>query len=108
MNLLKSSGAKKWFLILLGSLSWSWTMFKSGLFGQYGMGFWGANGHDGVWHIALAESLSRQTLSAPIFSGNLLQNYHLGFDIVLAGLHKLTAIPTVNLYFQMIPPILAV
>lgn len=108
MNLLKSSGAKKWLLIFLGSLSWSWTMFKSGLFGQYGMGFWGANGHDGIWHIALAESLSRQTLSAPIFSGNLLQNYHLGFDIVLAGLHKLTAIPTVNLYFQIIPPILAV
>lgn len=99
---------KKWLLILLGSLSWSWTMVKSGLFGQYGMGFWGANGHDGVWHIALSESLSRGTLSAPIFSGRLLQNYHLGFDIVLAVLHKLTSIPTVNLYFQIIPPILAV
>lgn len=108
MNLLKSSGAKKWFLILLGSLSWVWTMVKSGIIGQYGMGFWGANGHDGVWHIALIESLSRGTLSTPIFSGHVLQNYHLGFDIVLAGLHKLTSIPTVNLYFQIIPPILAI
>lgn len=83
-------------------------MVKSGWIYSYGMGFWGANGHDGVWHIALIESLAKGSLSIPIFSGHELQNYHIGFDLLLAALHKLIFIPVVNLYFQIIPPILAI
>src|SRR6266478_5563744 len=71
------------------------------------MGFWGANGHDGIWHIALAENLSKGSFQIPVFSGSFLQNYHLGFDLLLATLHKLTSVPVVNLYFQILPPILA-
>lgn len=97
-----------WFVILAGSLVWSLTMIKSGLIYKYGMGFWGANGHDGVWHISLIESLSRGSLEMPIFAGEVVKNYHIGFDLLLAGIHVLTRIPTVNLYFQVIPPILAV
>jgi len=95
-------------LILVGSLTWSLTMVKSGWVYPFGLGFWGANGHDGIWHIAVIESLSRGTLAMPVFSGAGLQNYHIGFDLLLASFHKLTQIPTVNLYFQIIPPILAV
>ncbi len=95
-------------LILIGSLTWSLTMVKSGWVYPFGLGFWGANGHDGIWHIAVIESLSRGTLAMPVFSGAGLQNYHIGFDLLLASFHKLTQIPTVNLYFQIIPPILAV
>ena len=73
-----------------------------------GLGFWGANGHDGIWHIALSESLGRGALSMPIFAGGSLQNYHIGFDLILAFLHKITFIPTSALYFQIIPPILAI
>ena len=95
-------------LILIGTLIWSLTMVKSGLVYPYGMGFWGPNGHDGVWHIALAESLSRGSYGMPVFSGETLQNYHVGFDLILAFLNRLTTIPIVNLYFQIIPPVLAV
>ncbi|MEK7112359.1 MAG: hypothetical protein AAB875_03450 [Patescibacteria group bacterium] len=95
------------FLILLGTVTWSITMVKSGLVYSYGMGFWGPNGHDGVWHIALAESLSRGSREMPVFSGETLKNYHVGFDLLLAFLHKLTTIPISTLYFQIIPPILA-
>jgi len=95
-------------LIVVGSIIWSLIMVKSGLVYSYGMGFWGPNGHDGVWHIALAESLSRGSRGMPVFSGEILKNYHAGFDLILAALHKLTTIPIVNLYFQIIPPILAV
>lgn len=97
----------KWFLILTGTLSWSWTMVKSGWLYSYGLGFWGANGHDGVWHIALAESLARGSLGMPVFAGQSLQNYHIGFDLILALLHEITFLPIVNLYFQITPPILA-
>lgn len=98
----------KWLVIILGTISWSWTMVKSGWMYSFGMGFWGANGHDGIWHIALAENLSKWSFGMPVFSGYLLKNYHIGFDFFLALIHKITFIPIVNIYFQIIPPILAV
>ncbi|HJY98705.1 MAG TPA: hypothetical protein VJ227_03255 [Patescibacteria group bacterium] len=97
----------KWLVIALGTIGWSWTMVKSGWVYSFGMGFWGANGHDGIWHIALIESLSRGSLKMPIFSGASLQNYHIGYDLVIAFLHRITSIPVVNLYFQVAPPIIA-
>lgn len=95
------------FLVFFGMIAWSITMVKSGFVYSYGIGFWGPNGHDGVWHIALANSLSRGSLEMPVFAGEQLKNYHIGFDLLLAGLHKLTFIPAATLYFQIIPPFLA-
>ena len=94
-------------LIIIGTITWSLTMVRSGLLYKFGYGFWGPNGHDGIWHIALSNSLSKGTLENPIFSGSLLQNYHLGFDLLLALLNKLTTIPISILYFQILPPIFA-
>ncbi len=82
-------------------------MVKSGLTYTFGAGFWGANGHDGVWHIALAKSLARGSLDNPVFAGVRLQNYHLGFDFLLALINKLTSIPVTVLYFQILPPLFA-
>ncbi len=107
MNILKRN-FKIWLLILIGTVMWSLTMVKSGLIYDYGMGFWGPNGHDGVWHVALASSLARGSLDMPIFASEKIKNYHLGFDLVLAGLHNISRIPIVNLYFQILPPIFAI
>src|SRR3972149_1802911 len=71
------------------------------------MGFWGPNGHDGIWHIVVINGLSNGSLAIPIFAGETIKNYHIGFDILVAIIHKLTGIPVVNLYFQIIPPVLA-
>lgn len=87
---------------------WSLTMVKSGLVYDYGMGFWGANAHDGLWHVSLIESLSQGSLKLPIFSGETIRNYHIGFDLILATMSKLTRIPPLNLYFQVVPPIMAI
>lgn len=95
-------------LIVAGTVSWSLTMVKSGLVYSFGMGFWGANGHDGVWHLALINSLSKGSFNMPTFAGESIKNYHLGYDLLLAFIHNITAIPSVNLYFQIIPPILAI
>jgi len=94
-------------LIMSGSLTWSLTMIKSGIVYSYGMGFWGPNGHDGVWHIALAQGLARGSWDMPIFAGDTIRNYHIGFDLILTVLHKLTFIPIHTLYFQVLPPILS-
>ncbi len=99
-------------LIILGSISWCLTMIKSGVIYLYGMGFWGANGHDGIWHIALINSLSKGPpaggLEMPVFAGYMIQNYHIGFDLVLALIHRLTNISAFTLYFQIAPMVMAI
>src|SRR3989344_1062154 len=96
------------FLLTAGTLSWSLTMIKSGLTYPFGVGFWGANGHDGIWHIALARSLARGDMDMPIYSGEDIKNYHLGFDVFLGSLADLTKLPVSTLYFQVLPPVLAI
>ena len=84
-------------------------MVKSGIGYDFGLGFWGPNGHDGIWHIALAKSFSRTlTLDNPVFAGEVLKNYHLGFDLLMATIHKLTSIPINTLYFQILPVIFSI
>jgi hypothetical protein len=102
-------------LIFIGSLAWSLTMVKSGWNYAYGLGFWGANGHDGVWHIALINSLAKEFPSGlwkgfgmPVFAGEPLKNYHIGFDLMVALTNKLTNLPVSFLYFQVFPPVFAV
>ena len=98
-------------LLIAGTVAWSLTMVKSGLCWAgdcaSGIGFWGPNGHDGIWHISFAKSLAKGTWEIPIFSGEQIQNYHIGFDLLLAALHKLTFIPVQILYFQILPPAMA-
>lgn len=94
-------------LLLLGTLAWSLTMVKSGWIYPFGMGFWGANGHDGIWHLALINNLSKGIFNVPVFAGYPLQNYHIGFDLLVAFLFKITRVPVINLYFQILPPVFA-
>lgn len=93
--------------IILGSVIWSLTMVKSGLRYDFGIGFWGPNGHDGVWHISLANALSTGSYEMPIFAGEAIKNYHIGFDLFLAFLHRITSIPMSIIYFQILPFIFA-
>ncbi len=97
----------KWLLILTGTIVWSLTMVKSGLIYSYGAGFWGANGHDGIWHIALIDKLTEFPFMMPVFAGFPLQNYHIGFDLLVAFLHIETGFSISNLYFQILPPVFA-
>lgn len=100
-------GMPKWLIIVVGTVSWSLTMVRSGWFYPYGTGFWGANGHDAIWHLALINSLSRWDFNVPVFAGYALQNYHLGFDLLVAFLHIETGIGINILYFQILPPVFA-
>lgn len=102
-----SAIVKRNLLIFLGTLTWSVTAVKSGLLYSYGLGFWGPQGHDGIWHLSLIESLSRGNLSMPLYAGEIIKNYHLGFDLCVAALHLVTFIPVSWLYFQILPPLFA-
>lgn len=95
-------------LLILGVLAQGITMFRSGLIYDFGMGFWGANGHDGVWHLALANQVLRNfPPSHPTLAGFQLTNYHYFYDFLLALVNKLTTIPIHYLYFQIFPIFLA-
>ncbi len=83
-------------------------MVKSGLVYSFGMGFWGPNGHDGVWHLAVIQGLIRGSLEMPVFAGVMIHNYHVGFDLLVAMLSRLSFIPAHFWYFQILPPVLAI
>lgn len=96
-------------LILISSLLLSVTMFRSGLNYEFGIGFWGPNGHDAVWHLSLINQLKLSIPpNNPIFSGEVLSNYHWGYDLLVALISKFTLISPSILYFQILPLIFAI
>lgn len=105
------SSVKKYLLIILGGVSWYLVMVRSGLCWDKGcaggVGFWGANGHDGVWHLALIKSLAGGNFQMPTFAGWDIQNYHIGFDLLMSWVVRLTGVSVSVLYFQIVPALLA-
>jgi len=101
---------KLWLVILLflGIVAQGLTMVRSGLVYNFGMGFWGANGHDGIWHLALTNQVLRSFPPPhPTLAGFQLTNYHYFYDLFLALVSQLTLIPSTTLYFQIFPIFLA-
>ncbi len=97
------------FLISLGSLSWLLTTIKNGLLYDYGLGFWGAHGHDSLWHLSLIESVKRGLpLENFSFAGIALTNYHFFYDLMLGVTSIFTHIPGVDLYFRLFPFLISV
>ena len=95
-------------LIILGSLTWLATTVKNGLIYDYGMGFWGPHGHDGIWHIGLIEAIKRGIPPQnPAFAGEQLTNYHYFYDLLLAQTSAFTGIESIDLYFRLFPALLS-
>lgn len=91
-------------VIFIGTIFLSLTMIRSGSLYQYGIGFWGPNGHDGIWHLSLINQLQKNIPpNNPIFSGTILNNYHWGFDLFVALIGKITNINNVFIYFKLLP-----
>lgn len=79
-------------------------VIRSGTQIENGVGFWGPNGHDGVWHLALINQISNPfKINMPIMSGEILKNYHPFFDIIIATFIKITSISPSILLFQIFP-----
>lgn len=84
-------------------------MFRSGLKYEYGLGFWGPNGHDAIWHLSLINQLKLSVPPHnPIFSNTTLSNYHWGYDLVVALISKITQLNPSILYFQILPIVFAI
>ena len=91
-------------LIIIGSLFFSLTMIRSGWLYDYGMGFWGPNGHDSIWHLSLINQLLKNVPpNNPVFSGEKLMGYHWGFDLFTALIVKFFHLNLFNVYFRYLP-----
>lgn len=93
------------FLLILGTLVEGFINFPSGFPYQNGHLYWSAQGHDGLWHVAVIEAIKRnfppQNL---LYAGEKLFNYHYFSDIIMAGFSK--CFPFLNildLYFRYFP-----
>lgn len=94
--------------ILISTLLQVLPVIRSGLTYPYGIGFWGPMGHDGIWHLALINQITNPlTIPIPCLSGQLLQNYHPFFDIVIAFSSYLTHLPTNIWLFQIAPIVIS-
>ena len=81
-------------------------VIRSGLNYDYGIGFWGSNGHDAIWHLSLINHIVNPfKIKLPIFAGEFLNNYHPFFDILIGLLSKITTISSSIWYFQIFPVI---
>jgi len=91
-------------LILIGTALISSTMFRSGSVYNFGIGFWGPNGHDAIWHLGVINQLSQHLPPEnPSFSGNILKNYHWGFDYIALLTQKITGLNLLTVYFRFLP-----
>lgn len=97
-----------WVSIFLGSLFFSVPMIRSGTIESWGMGFWGPNGHDGVWHLSLINQSTSFPIKNPVFSGETLSGYHWGFDFLAGLVSRLFFLPTHDVYFKLLPIIFAI
>lgn len=89
---------------VLGTIFQAIPVFKSGLRYDFGIGFWGPNTHDGVWHIALIEQLIKSVPPQnPIFAGTTLKNYHYFYDLLVAATNYISRIDVLDLVFRFYP-----
>jgi len=100
-------------VLILGFLLGSFTLItvgRSGLVYVYGLGLWGPNGHDAVFHLSLSQHFRTMLLSLnnPQINGELLKNYHFGFDWLTALAGKLTGFSLLDLYFRLIPMLIII
>jgi len=91
-------------ILLIGTFLTSFTMLKSGLVYDFGLGFWGPNGHDAIWHLGLiTQILESFPPLHPVFSGALLSNYHWGYNLFTAFISYLLPFSLLDIYFRVLP-----
>lgn len=70
-----------------------------------GINFWGVHGHDGIWHLAIANvSFHQFPFIAPTFAGQNLYGYNYAFDFIVFILSKIGIDPLIS-YFKLLPVI---
>lgn len=68
-----------------------------------GIFFWGVHGHDGIWHLAIANaSFNSLPFKAPTYFGVQMSGYNYLFDLIMHGM-SFIGIPAIITYFKIFP-----
>lgn len=86
------------------------TVVRSGNIYPFGLGIWGPNGHDAIFHISLIQKFSENPfdLSHPQLSGEKLANYHFVFDYFSGLFSKATKLSPNTVYFFVFPIVISI
>jgi len=96
-------------VIVVGSFFQLSTVFRSGGRCQFGVCFWGPNGHDGVWHLSLInQTIKKIPPMAPTFSGEVIKSYHWGYDLFAGLVSKVLPFSVADVHFRLLPLIFTV
>ncbi len=94
--------------VIAGTIFQTLPTLQSGWITKFGMGFWGPNGHDGIWHMALVNQLIQGLPPEnPAFSGVTLKNYHYLYDLLIGATSFVTQVPVTDLIFRFYPILLS-
>ena len=93
--------------IIAGSFAQVIMIFPSGLRSQRGIQFWGAQFHDGLWHIAIVKKFVNFSFENPVFAGEKLGNYHYFSDLLVALVHIITRIDVFVIYYKILPSVIS-
>lgn len=93
------------FFGLIFALLTTFTVIRSGSLYPFGLGIWGPNGHDAIFHISLISKFANApfNLDHPQLSGALLSNYHFVFDYLSAFVSRIFALSPITVYFVIYP-----
>ena len=75
-----------------------------------GIYFWSSHGHDGIWHLALMESMKNPIFpfQNPELYGAKLQNYHFFADLLMSEFSRLFSFSPLDIYFRFMPVVFAI
>lgn len=92
-------------LLLLGTLVEGFINFPSSFPFQNGHLYWSAQGHDGLWHVAVIEAIKKYfPVPNPLYAGKTLYNYHYFVDFIMAEFSRIFSFfPTLDLYYRLFP-----
>lgn len=84
-------------------------IFPSGTFYCFtnacGINFWGVHGHDGIWHLAIANvSFQKFPFIAPTYAGQSLYGYNYLFDFFTYLVSRI-GLSSIFIYFKLFPVI---
>ncbi|PJE69028.1 hypothetical protein COU96_01990, partial [Candidatus Shapirobacteria bacterium CG10_big_fil_rev_8_21_14_0_10_38_14] len=88
--------------LFFGTLIEGFINFPSSFAYKAGHLYWSSQGHDGLWHIAIIETIKKSLPPYnPLFAGEKLFNYHYFSDVVIAEFNRLFPFFTsLDLYFR--------
>ena len=96
-------------IAILGIVVLGMTNFPNGLLYSAGEQYWSSQGHDGLWHVAVMQSVFKDfPIQNPLLPGELLANYHFASDIFFGEFYRIFSFfSPFDLYFRFFPVLLA-